>query len=132
MGMMFDIIDAERGQKAILIPLATASVYLRAFENRVQQMVDVPGGETFSIWCAQHEDVIIGKLMAWEEGRSRKHEDDIYEILVFHYLQVDPELSAAFNEHYIDEETARLGDDVAVFWQAVKTEARTEADRQRR
>jgi hypothetical protein len=73
------------------------------------------------------EDVIIGKLMAWTGGRSRKHETDIYEMLVFHYLGLDP--SIAFNEQMIDDEVANLGQATADFWAAVKKAARQEADR---
>jgi hypothetical protein len=82
------------------------------------------------VWCARPEDVIVGKLMAWEEGRSRKHETDIYEMLVFHYLALDPELSAAFDEDYITCRAVQLGSDVAEFWQAVTRRARAEAERQ--
>lgn len=129
-GMMFNIIDAERGEKADLIPLTMASRYRLAFRHRVQQLVDLPNGDTFTVWCARPEDVIVGKLMAWEEGRSRKHETDIYEMLVFHYLALDPELSAAFDEDYITCRAVQLGSDVAEFWQAVTRRARAEAERQ--
>ena len=132
LGIMFNIIDTERGEKADLIPLTMASPYRPAFRNRVQQIVDLPSGETFTVWCARPEDIIIGKLMAWDEGRSRKHETDIYEMLVFHYLALDPDLSATFDESYIDRRATQLGDDVVEFWQAVRTRARAEAERQQR
>ena len=50
----------------------------------MRQTVELHGGESFEVWCARPEDVIVGKLMAWAEGHSRKHETDIYEIMVFH------------------------------------------------
>lgn len=58
----------------------------------------MPGVEPLQVWRARPEDVIVGKLMAWAEGRSRKHETDIYEMMVFHALGIDPEWSAGFDE----------------------------------
>ncbi len=92
MGIMFNpsatlragIIDTTRGEKADLVPLTMASCYRKAFGRRVRQTVEIPGVEPLEIWCARPEDVIVGKLMAWDEGRSRKHETDIYEMMVFH------------------------------------------------
>ena len=92
-------------------------------------MVEVPGAEPFEVWCARPEDVILGKLMAWAEGRSRKHETDIYEMMVFHYLEADPAQCAAFDEAYVDAQAAALGADVAGLWKAVKDAARREATR---
>jgi len=62
MGIMFNIIDTHRGEKADLIPLTSA--YKQAFEHRIRQSVEIPGTEPFEVWCARLEDVIIGKLMA--------------------------------------------------------------------
>lgn len=129
MGIMFNIIDGERGEKADLIPLTMVSRYRHAFQNRVRQTVDV-GGATFDVWCARPEDVIIGKLMAWKEGRSRKHESDIYEMLTFYYLGLATDLGSPLDEAYIDQRAAQLGHDVAEFWRAVKTQAQNEAARQ--
>jgi hypothetical protein len=129
MGIMFNIIDTERGEKADLVPLTMASPYRRAFQRRVRQSVDVPGAEPFEVWCARPEDVIVGKLMAWAEGRSRKHETDIREMMVHHYLDVDPEQSAAFYGSYVDAEARKLGADVAELWEAIKASAKEEASR---
>ena len=98
-----------------------ASRYRRAFQRRVRQIVKVPGIEPFKVWCARPEDVIVGKLMAWDEGRSRKHETDIYEMIVFHYLGVDSALSAGFDETYAEGNTIRPQGDLHV----VGLEART-------
>ncbi len=132
MGIMFNIIDATRGEKADLIPLTMESRYRQAFQHRVRQTVDVPGVEPFEVWCARPEDVIIGKLMAWAEGRSRKHESDIYELMVLHYLGAEPTLGAAFDETYVDTQAEALGADVAAFWKAVKKAAKQEAKRTER
>ena len=126
MGIMFNIIDTERGEKADLLPLTMAPSYRRAFRRRVRQRVDVPSAESFEVWCARPEDVIVGKLMAWAEGRSRKHETDIHEMMVYQYLGVDAEQSVAFDESYVDAEALRLGADVAELWETIKASAREE------
>jgi len=131
MGIMFKIIDGERGEKADLVPLTLDSRYCLAFQNRIRQLVALPDGTAFEVWCARPEDVIVGKLMAWAEGRSRKHETDIYDMLVFRYLGLDPALNANFDETYVDHRAARIGNDVVEFWQTIKSQARIEADRQR-
>jgi hypothetical protein len=129
LGIMFNIIDTDRGEKADLVPLTMASRYRQAFQRRVRQMVQVPGVEPFEVWCARPEDVIVGKLMAWAEGRLRKHETDIYEMMVFHYLGLDPALSAGFNETVVDAQARALGEDVVELWEAAKNAARREAER---
>ncbi len=129
LGIMFNIIDGERGEKADLIPLTMVSRYRNAFQNRVRQTVNA-GSATFDVWCARPEDVIIGKLMAWAEGRSRKHESDIYEMLTFYYLGLATDLDRPLDEAYIDRCAAQLGHDAAEFWHTVKTQARAEATRQ--
>ena len=66
--------------------------------------------------------------MAWVEGGSRKHETDIYEMMVFHYLDVDPDQSAVFDETYIDARAEALGADVVTLWETIKDVARREAN----
>jgi hypothetical protein len=129
MGIMFNIIDTTRGEKADLVPLTMASPYRKAFGRRVRQTVEIPGVEPLEIWCARPEDVIVGKLMAWDEGRSRKHETDIYEIMVFHYLGADSALSVKLDETDVDAQARMLSADVAELWEAVKAAARQEAER---
>ncbi len=129
MGIMFNIIDSTRGEKADLLPLTMASRYREAFRRRVRQTVDLTGAEPFEVWCARPEDIIVGKLMAWAEGRSRKHETDIYEMMVFHYLGADLALSATFDEGYVDSKAQVLGEDVAELWETIKDRARQEANR---
>jgi hypothetical protein len=129
LGIMFNIIDTSRGERADLMPLTMASRYRQAFQRQVRQVVDVPSAEPFEVWCARPEDVILDKLMAWAEGRSRKHETDIYEMMVFHYLGVDPALSTGFDEAYVNAQARALGEDVVELWEAVKEAARREANR---
>ena len=124
MGIMFNIIDTDRGEKADLVPLTMDSRYHLAFQRRMRQTVEVPGSDPFEVWCARPEDVIVGKLMAWAEGRSRKHETDIFEMLVFHYLETDPTQSMSFEESYVDAQVKELGQEVVEFWKTVKQAAR--------
>jgi hypothetical protein len=126
-GIMFNIIDSSRGEKADLIPLTMAALYRLAFQRRVRQTVESVGGEAFEVWCARPEDVIVGKLMAWAEGRSRKHESDIYQMLVFHYLGTGT--GSTLDESYVDSQAVQLGEDIVELWQTIKEAARREADR---
>lgn len=128
-GIMFNIIDTNRGEKADLVPLSMADRYRQAFGRRIRQLVDAPGLDPFEIWCARPEDVILGKLAAWHEGRSPKHENDIFEMLVFHYLGLDPALSAEFDERLISVEAQVISAEAAGLWAAIQSAARREADR---
>ncbi|HSN76094.1 MAG TPA: hypothetical protein VL334_13540, partial [Anaerolineae bacterium] len=101
MGMPFNIIDGTRGEKADLSPLTRDSRYRFAFGRRIRQRIEWEGVEPFDAWCARPDDVIFGKLLAWDEGRSRKHRSDIYDMLVFHYLAADPALIPTFDEAYL-------------------------------
>jgi len=126
-GMMFNIIDSSFGEKADLVPVTMHPLYPRFLTNRIRHQVEIPGESPFEAWYARLEDVITGKLMAWAEGRSRKHETDIYEMLVFHYLGLDP--SIPFDERIVDIEAIKLGQTTADFWAAVKKAAHREAER---
>jgi hypothetical protein len=69
--------------------------------------------------------------MAWDEGRSRKHETDIYEMMVFHYLGADSALSVKLDEAYVDVQVRMLSEDVTELWVAVKAAACQEAGRRK-
>jgi hypothetical protein len=129
MGIPFNIIDGKRGEKADLSPLTRDSRYRHAFGRRIRQPIEWQGLEPFEAWCARPDDVIFGKLLAWDEGHSHKHESDIYDMLVFQYLAADPSLLSSFDEAYLDAQAAALGPDVAEFWQSVKAVAHAEASR---
>jgi hypothetical protein len=60
MGIMFNIIDTDRGEKADLVPLSGTLSYDYAFQNRVRKTVNITGTEPFEVWVARPEDVIIG------------------------------------------------------------------------
>ena len=129
MGISFNIIDGKRGEKADLSPLTRDSRYRNAFGRRIRQRITWPGEEPFDAWCARPDDVIYGKLLAWDEGRSHKHESDIYDMLVFRALEADPALAATFDEVYLDAQAHALGPDVGEFWESVKEAARREVGR---
>lgn len=131
MGISFNIIDGKLGDKADLSPLTRDSRYRAAFKNRVRQTIDLPDGAPFDAWCARPEDVIVGKLMAWEEGRSNKHEIDIYGMMLAHYMRVLLRTGAPFDEGYVTAQAKRLGEDVFEFWSEINEAARAEIERHR-
>jgi hypothetical protein len=130
MGISFNIIDGKRGEKADLSPLTRDSRYRQAFGRRIRYEIKWPGEASFMAWCARPDDVIYGKFLAWDEGRSRKHETDIYDMLVFQYLEADPMLADTFDEAYLDVQAQALGPDVAELWQSIKHAAQDEARRE--
>lgn len=130
MGISFNIIDGKRGEKADLSPLTRDARYHQAFGRRIRWQIRWAGEEPFEAWCARPDDVIYGKFLAWDEGRSRKHESDIYDMLVFHYLQADSTLAVTFDEAYLDAQARVLGPDVVELWGSIKLAAQTEARRE--
>jgi len=126
-GIMFKVIDVECGEKADLIPLTMASRYREAFQRRVRHTVDLPDCAPFAVWCARPEDVIVGKLLAWAEGRSAKHETDIYEMLVARYAGLDQE--SALDEEYVSAHACWLGAEARDLWESLRGEACRQAER---
>ena len=123
MGIMFNIIDSTEGVKADLVPLSREPEYRLAFERRVREKYIDENGETFEAWFAQPTDLIIGKLRAWDEGRSDKHPKDIYAILYF--------CLRGFSTYHVDieevaEKAARIGPETRDMW--LKTLARAKAE----
>jgi hypothetical protein len=125
-GIMFNIIDTSAGDKVDLIPLTMQPSYDFALAARIRRMVATPNGEEITAWLARPEDVIVGKLMAWREGGSFKHETDIRDILIAIRLGDEPGLSAAFDFSYVDAWAAELGEVAQHFWHNLK--AITQAD----
>ena len=126
-GSSFNIIDTTRGEKADIFPLSMDLRYQPAFENRIRRVVDLPDREPFSVWAARPEDVIVGKLMAWQEGRSNRHTSDIYEMMVFYYLGGDDDLD--FDETYVRRRATEFGQEVVDLWTLINTTAQEEAAR---
>ena len=125
LGIMFNIIDTTRGEKADLVPLTMDSRYQQAFQRRIRQVIPISDEESIEISCARPEDVILGKLMAWAEGQSRRHETDIYEIMLWHYLSSLKQTD--IDEAYIDAQVQILGQNVVKLWKAIKEGAEREA-----
>ena len=114
LGSSFNVIDSEMGAKADLFPVSMDERYRPAFVNRIRRQVDIPGRPSFEVWAARPEDVIVGKLMAWDEGRSQRHAADIYEMMLFHYLGGDREL--LFDAAYVTSRAEMLSQDSADLW----------------
>ena len=126
MGIMFNIIDINEGTKADLVPLKRDPEYHIAFERRVRETYRDENGEIFEAWFAQPTDIIIGKLWAWNEGRSNKHPDDIYAILFF--------CLRGFSSYQIDieevaEQAARIGGETLDMWLKTLAKAKNEIEK---
>jgi hypothetical protein len=126
-GDTFNIIDSTRGEKADLFPLTMDKRYKPAFENRIRRNIDIPGRGSFFVWAARPEDVIVGKLMAWEEGRSGRHTSDIYEMMVFYYMGGFPDIR--FDEAYVTERAGEISSEALDIWQLIQNSAEEQAGR---
>jgi hypothetical protein len=89
-----------------------------ALKNRIRRAV--PAKEAFEAWFAKPEDVIVGKLMAWKEGHSFKHEQDIRDILVAVRLNEEPEWTAKFDFDYVTRWAIRLGPEMVQLWKSLR------------
>lgn len=127
LGILFNIIDATEGRKVDLIPLTMKPGYAWALDRRVRRSFLARSGATFEAWCARPEDVIVGKLMAWQEGRSTKHEWDIRDILTAVRLGDDPDVSRAFDFEYVNGWARRLGPDAEREWRDLGMSGRPDA-----
>jgi hypothetical protein len=65
--------------------------------------------------------------IALTEGRSRKHETDIYDMMVHHYLGLDPEVSKSLDETNIDRQAEKMGSDTLHLWESIKGAAQEES-----
>ncbi len=122
-GIMFNIIDTEEGIKADLIPLSAQPFHRAAFARRIRRLFQDESGRTFEAWCARPEDIILGKLEAWQEGRSPKHKSDIREMLIFLLSGLGEE---NLNLEYISVRAAQMGDEVLATWNALLAQAQEE------
>jgi len=126
MGILFNIIDSSIGRKVDLIPLTMAPGYGFAMRRRIRHTVPLERPEPVPIWVARPEDVIVGKLMAWQEGRSIRHEMDIRDMLIGVELDEDPEITEMFDYTYIDRWVERIGEDAADLWESLKQSTQTD------
>lgn len=123
MGIMFNIIDTNEGIKADLVPLKREPDYQLAFDRRVRREFVDPAGNSFSAWVAQPSDIIVGKLRAWNEGRSDKHPKDIYAMLIFD-LSGSSDVSIDYD--LISQEAVRIGQETIEMWEHVLGKAKEE------
>lgn len=129
MGIMFNIIDTNEGIKADLVPLKREPDYEIAFERRVRRNFVDPAGNAFSAWVAQPTDIIVGKLTAWNEGRSDKHPKDIYAMLAFD-LSGSSDLSIDYET--VTQEAKRLGRETLDMWNQVLANAKEEVKKHKK
>jgi hypothetical protein len=129
MGIMFNIIDTSEGIKADLVPLKREPDYQLAFDRRVRRDFVDPAGNSFTAWVAQPSDIIIGKLNAWNEGRSDKHPKDIYVMLVFD-LSGSSDISIDYE--LVNKEASRIGQEVFELWNQVLARAKDEVAKHKR
>lgn len=125
-GMSFNIIDGSRAEKVDLFPVTMDERYRPAIERRIRRRVEPANAEPFNVWVAGPEDVIVGKLMAWQEGRSTRQSDDIYEMMLFHYLE-QPE-NDMFDYDYVARRAGDIGDDASALWHFLAHSARQTAE----
>ncbi len=128
-GTLFNIIDSERGEKVDLIPITLDARYREAFARRIRLAFEDLNGELVEAWYARPDDVIIGKLLAWDEGRSAKHPYDIAAMLAFLYRAQDPAVAPYFDEKYIDQRARTISSAAASLWQQVKREVKRKSNK---
>jgi hypothetical protein len=129
MGIMFNVIDTNEGIKADLVPLKREPEYRVAFERRVRRNFVDPAGNAFTAWVAQPTDIIIGKLEAWNEGRSDKHPNDIYSMLAFDLSDLS-DLSIDYK--LITKEAKRIGQETLEMWNQTVKKAGKEVEKFKR
>jgi hypothetical protein len=81
----FDIIHSDSGMKLDLI-IPKGDQYSREQVARRQRVQLIPGQEAFT---ARPEDIIIGKMVFYEEGGSEKHLRDITGMMRVSGAQID-------------------------------------------
>ncbi|HEX7594591.1 MAG TPA: hypothetical protein VF429_10525 [Anaerolineae bacterium] len=123
MGIMFNLIDTERGAKADLVPLSREPLYRQAFARRSRRTFQDEAGTPFEAWCARPEDIIVGKLRAWDEGRSPKHPNDIYAILLFGLSGLS-DVNMDFD--YVALQSAKMNQQASALWRDLLSRAREE------
>jgi hypothetical protein len=113
LGIMFNIIDGSQGIKADLMPLSLEPAYREALQQRVRCTVVDPQGQEFELWCARPEDIVVGKLLAWQEGRSAKHPADIAVVMAFALGDFG---SNPFDIDYVTAQATQIGSDALALW----------------
>ncbi len=117
LGMMFNLIDSERGAKADLTPLSTDPGAQRAFARRIRRSFRDEHGAAFEAWCARVDDIILGKLAAWQEGRSAKHLNDIATLVRFDAAGLNARYP--IDRDYVAQGAAEIGLDALRAWREI-------------
>ncbi len=112
LGIMFNLIDSEEGTKADLVPLSREPEYQEAFARRIQRSF-LDTDSALEAWCARPEDIIIGKLLAWREGQSSKHPNDIFALLQFDFAGLS---DLSIDLDYVQRRAKTHGQDVFSLW----------------
>lgn len=128
-GTMFNLIDTDQGLKVDLVPLSMDPVYREAFARRIKLSFQDLSGELVPAYFALPHDVIIGKLRAWDQGRSRRHEMDIEAILIFVYAKADPQVSHWYSEAQVDRQARQVSPESWQLWLSLKKAARQAVSR---
>ncbi|MGE5264129.1 MAG: hypothetical protein ACM3S0_12180 [Acidobacteriota bacterium] len=123
-GIMFNIIDGQAGQKVDLVPLSMDPSYSQAFRRRVRLDIDDPEGRPMKVWVGRPDDIMIGKLKAWDAAHSPRHEHDIEAMLLLIYTESDPRVAGWYDERRVDREVRQLGPEASQLWQSLKKAAR--------
>ncbi len=112
-----------------MIPLSLDPAYREAFRRRVRFPFKDLDGDLVQAYFARPHDVIIGKLRAWDEVRSRRHETDIEAMLIFLNADADPQVSRGYDESKADHEARQISPDAWQLWRSLKKAARQAANR---
>lgn len=127
-GMMFNIIDTTEGVKADLVPITGRLAYQEAFAHRARRSFRDEKGIEFEAWCARLEDLIIGKLLAWQQGQSIKHTSDIREMLVFSLSGFGEE---DLDRAYVAARVARMEPQTRMLWSQILARAQEDVSKTR-
>lgn len=85
----FNVIQTTTGAKADIVPLPKDAFSRVAFSRRQKMAYNFTGGEAYFISA---EDIIMAKLLAFEQTNSDKHLRDARGVLVIQWGQLDLEL----------------------------------------
>jgi hypothetical protein len=130
MSLMFNLIDTTAGDKVDLIPIGMNAHNRPSMQRRLRLPYEDLNGERLQAWVARPDDVIIGKLLAWNESPSLRHEQDIGQMLVNFYL--DPKgLGRYYAEVYADRNIRTISASAWALWQKLKRAAHAEVDKLR-
>lgn len=128
---MFYIIDSTTGDKVDLIPVSMNTYSRPALARRIRLPFEDLNGEEIEAWFARPDDVIVGKLHAWNESHSLRHEQDIGQMLLGLYLD-RAGLGKFYDEAYTNRNVRTISASAWSLWNKLKRAARSEVKKQSR